>query len=121
MTPTTVRVDSRVKRELDRFHGLVEMETGERLSNSELLRRLVQFASQRTEEFFEPAVADEPGFTRKDLEAHLARIKSWSDWNVESDASKIDQVLYEEGTPHSATLSEAEYLEKLKRERGEKR
>ena len=93
---TTVRVDDDVKAELDRLQGLVQMETGQRLSQSELLARLVRYAHRRPE-----IVLDESKPWTPPTIEQLARLfEKVRDWGVETDVSKIDEVLYEEDSPH---------------------
>lgn len=91
MPPTTVRVDLKVKAELDRLQGLVQSETGQRVSHSNLLARLVRFASQRPEAFLREGAAEWKPPTPAQLERLLSRVR---DWGVETDVTKIDRVLY---------------------------
>lgn len=91
MADSSVRVEAAVKREMDRLQGLVQSETGARVSQSELLARLLRFARQHEAEFLqEGGVAWRPP-TRAELAKLRARVR---DWGVESDASKVDDVLY---------------------------
>lgn len=91
MSDSSVRVEEAVKSELDRFQGLVQAETGTRVSQSELLRRLLRFAKRHEADFLNEGAAEWRPPTRKELAKLRARVK---DWGVESDASKVDDVLY---------------------------
>lgn len=88
---TTVRVEDEVKADLDRFQGLVQSETGERLSQSQLLARLLRFAERRPWDFFkDPAPAWKPP-TKEQLDRFF---DSLEDWGVDTDSSRIDEELY---------------------------
>ena len=89
---TTVRVEDDVKTELDRFQGLVQSETGDRLSQSELLAHLLRFAQRRSDLFFvtlEEAEWTPP--TRDQMTQLFSRVQ---DWGVETDSARIDEALY---------------------------
>lgn len=94
--PTTVRVEDDVKREFDRFQGHLQAETGERLSHSELLERLVRFARAHEAGFLEQRGESWRPPTRPEMERHFALVK---DWGVETDVTKLDEELYG-GSPH---------------------
>jgi hypothetical protein len=96
MEATTVRVEETVKRELDRMQGLLQAETGERVSHSELLARLLAVARKHEAELFERPETEWRPPTREQLDRVLAKVK---DWGVETDASKVDEALYG-GSPH---------------------
>lgn len=92
MADSSVRVDGSVKEELDRLQGLVQAETGERVSQSELLRLLLRFARLREAEFL--ASRSEPAW-RPPTRADLARLRRRLEpWGEPSDASRVDDVLY---------------------------
>ena len=93
---TTIRVEEDVKKELDKVLGLVQSETGERLSQGQLLARLLRFARQNEGRFL---AADQPWrpWTRAQLAERLA---SQQDWGVETDSSDIDDVLYGDDAVH---------------------
>ncbi len=96
MTVTTVRVDNDTKKQLDRLQGLIQSETGARVSHSELLRRLVQVARKHESELMaEKGVKWRPP-SREEVDVLLRGVQ---DWGVDSDASKIDEDLYG-GSPH---------------------
>lgn len=91
MSATTVRVEAKVKAELDRLQGILQAETGRRLSHSELLARLVRFASRRSGSFLKETEAKWRPPTPQELRILLAPVR---DLDVETDVTKIDQVLY---------------------------
>ena len=92
---TTMRLEDEVKIELDRFQGLVQHETGERLTQSQLLHRLLRFAQQREAEFFN---ADEDAW-RPPTRGEMEMLFSKAGYFGPTDASKIDQALYGESEP----------------------
>lgn len=94
--PTTVRVEDEVKADLDRLQGYLQSESGERLSHSELLRRLLAVGRRHEAELFErePRAWKPP--TREQLEILFAPSK---DIDVETDSSRIDEFLYGEQDP----------------------
>lgn len=87
-----MRIDAAVKAELDRLQGQVQAETGRRLSQSELLRRLLRFARARESDF----LRDEEEGWRPPTTAELARLRqrtlAWG--GAAADASHVDDVLY---------------------------
>lgn len=87
---TTVRVEDDVKRELDRLQGEVLAETGERLSQSQLLARLVRFARAREAAFLGSGDAPWRPPTREEMEAHFRQVED----GPRTDASRIDEALY---------------------------
>lgn len=95
MAATTVRVEAKVKKELDAFQGYVQSETGERVSHSELLARLVRFARQNEARFL---ASGEEGWTpptKEQLEELLGRVRRVRlPKDLEVDATRIDEVLY---------------------------
>jgi hypothetical protein len=93
---TTVRVDDEVKADLDRLQGLVQAETGERLSQSDLLARLLRFARRRPEVVLRDEASWTPP-TKAEMEALFAEVR---DEGPATDASRIKQDLYEDDDPH---------------------
>lgn len=85
-----VRVDDDVKEELDRLQGLVQAETGDRLSQSELLHRLLRFARRNQAEFIEWDLDWEPP-SREAVEGFLEALP---DHGFTTDAREIDDTLY---------------------------
>lgn len=93
MSVTTVRVDSTTKQELDRLQGWFQAETGERISHSDLLRRLLGVARRHEAELFAPS----PTWRPPSLDAYRRLRGRIQDWGVETDARRVDEVLYGEG------------------------
>lgn len=92
MNATTVRVERAVKAELDRLQGLVQAETGDRLSHSELLADLLRFTRRRTADFLK--ARSEPEWAPP-TKAELDHLQSYvRDWGVQTDSSKVDEALY---------------------------
>jgi len=96
MQATTVRVDEATKRDLDRMQGLIQAETGVRLTHSELLARLLSVARRHEAELLRSGEAEWRPPTRDQLERLLAPARKV---RVRSDASRVDDVLYG-GSPH---------------------
>lgn len=88
---TTVRVENETKAELDRLQGLVQMETGRRISQSELLARLLRHAAKNPGMLY-----GEPKEWVPPTREQLARFfEDLPDYGVETDATRIDEELYE--------------------------
>lgn len=97
---TTVRVEDDVKAELDRLQLVLQAEAGKRLSQSELLGRLLQFANRRESQFMTEALGGDETWvppTPDEMDRLLSRVR---DWGVATDASRIDEALYEDASPH---------------------
>ena len=50
--PTTVKIDPEFKKEIDKLQAKVTMKTGEKITQQELLVRILQFVIRNEEEFF---------------------------------------------------------------------
>jgi hypothetical protein len=98
MQSTSVRLDAAVKRRLDHLQGLAQAELGQRLSHSELLRRLLRYAERDVDRFL------------SDAPARTWDRKQWDEWAASlpptevTDASNLDRDLYR--TPHRAKQSD---------------
>lgn len=97
MGATTVRVDERTKSSLDKLMGLVQAETGTRLTYAELLGRLLRLARQHEGELLLGSPDDWAPPSPLQLERVLRRAK---DWGVRTDAGRVDDELYG-GSPHA--------------------
>ncbi len=89
--PTTIRAEDDVKAALDRFQGHLLAETGERLSHSQLLARLLRFAERHEAEFLRVPKDDRRTLTPEELDRILADL---TDIDVDVDVTQIDRVLY---------------------------
>ena len=89
--PTTVRVEDDVKADLDRLQGLLQSETGKRLTHSQLLARLLAVARRHEADLYRDPVRRRP--TADEIRKQLA------DLAVDvgpTDVADIDEVLYGE-------------------------
>lgn len=89
--PTTVRVEDRVKSDLDQLQRHVEAETGERLSHSDLLARLLRFARRNEARFLGGGGAEWRGPTREQMEEFFRRLPRTG---IKTDVTRIDEELY---------------------------
>lgn len=96
MAATSVRVGEDVKELLDRVQGTVQAETGERVSASELLRRLLEFARRHEMQFLAESGEEWKPPTKGELRKLFRGVRRWG---VKTDVTKIDEVLYG-GSPH---------------------
>ncbi|MBI2078919.1 MAG: hypothetical protein HYT80_11215 [Euryarchaeota archaeon] len=97
MHATTVRVDDATKRDLDRMQGLIQAETGRRLTHSELLSRLLRVARRHEAELLREGVPDWRPPSADQLDLLLAPARRV---RAKSDAAEIDDALYG-GSPHA--------------------
>lgn len=95
MSDSSVRIEGDVKTEFDKLQGFLQAETGERVSQSELLRRLLAVARRHEAELMGTAWSWRPP-TREQLAKMKARLEPWGE---PTDASKIDEALYEDDSP----------------------
>lgn len=96
MRVTTVRVEGGVKEELDRVQGLVLAETGQRVSQSELLARLLRIARRHEAELMTAGEEAWRPPTHEEFRRLRERVR---DLGIETDSSRIDEELYG-GSPH---------------------
>jgi len=92
MSATTVRLDGETKRELDRLQGMIQAETGARLTHSQLLARLLRVARRHEADILqEGGLAWQPP-SAPQLARTLAKAQSVA---VRTDASRVDDELYQ--------------------------
>lgn len=89
--PTTVRVEDDVKQDLDRLQGLLQAETGERLTHSALLARLLRVARRHREE-----LVQDPARKRLTAVEMRARLQGLGVKGIKTDVRKLDEELYGE-------------------------
>lgn len=91
--PTTIRVEEDVKRDFDRLQGLLQAESGERLSHSELLARMLRVARRHERELYEKAGPAQPRLSADQIRKRLGELAI----DVgPSDVRDVDEVLYGE-------------------------
>lgn len=89
---TTVRVGEDIKGELDRLQGLVQAETGDRLTHHDLLARLVRLARRHPDELVAAQESWAPPPPAA-LERWRRRLPP-ADGDLGIDSDRIDEVLY---------------------------
>jgi hypothetical protein len=82
---TSIKVKENTKHKLDNLQSEITLHTGKKISLTKLLDKISDFVIQHEDEFIRktPALEDDP---------------AWSepiDWGVKTDASKVDEYLYE--------------------------
>ena len=88
---TSVKLADDDKERLEKLQALVTLKLGEKMTQQELLARLIQDALTRGDEFIESV---KPNVPMSDEE--FVRVLSLSeDWGVETKSEEIDQVLYD--------------------------
>ncbi len=91
--PTTVKIDPEFKKEIDKLQAKVTMKTGEKITQQELLVRILQFVIRNEEEFFRNFIFDWQPLPDADWEKIKASI---SDFGKITKESTIDTELYGE-------------------------
>lgn len=89
---TSVRVEEAVKADLDRLQGLVQAETGERLSHSDLLARLLKIARRHEDEMMAEHEDWRP-MSAQELDRFLDRLTVTG---VATNVRNLDEDLYGE-------------------------
>ncbi len=56
--PTTVKIDSEFKKEIDKLQAKVTIKTGEKITQQELLVRIIKFVIGNEEDFFKNFIFD---------------------------------------------------------------
>src|SRR6266566_2937708 len=87
---TSVKLAEDDKEKLEKLQALVTLKLGEKMTQQELLARLIQGALAKSDEFIESV---KPNVPMSDEE--FGRVLSLSeDWGVETRSDEIDKVLY---------------------------
>ena len=91
--PTTVKIDPEFKKEIDKLQAKITMKTGEKITQQELLVRIIQFVLRNEKEFFQTVIFD----WRPLADAEWEKIKeSITDFGKITTESTIDTELYGE-------------------------
>ena len=90
---TSVKMDERTKSRLEELQALVKLETGRKVTQQELLDRLVEDAYESREAFVESFREDDrwEGLSEEEIERWLSGTTDWGEETTESD---VDEVLY---------------------------
>lgn len=90
---TSVKMDERTKSRLEELQALVKLETGRKVTQQELLDRLVDRAYESREELVESFREDDDweGLSEEEIERWLS---GTTDWGVETAEEDVDEVLY---------------------------
>ncbi|MBE9484068.1 MAG: hypothetical protein IMY74_04440 [Bacteroidetes bacterium] len=81
---TSIKVKDNTKRKLDTLQSKFTLQTGRKISLQNLLDTISDFALQHEKEIIKklPALKDDPAWSKA------------IDWGEETDASKVDEYLY---------------------------
>lgn len=91
--PTTVKIDSEFKKEIDRLQAKVTLKTGEKISQQELLVQILQYILKNEKNFLQTFLFDWkplPNSEWKKIQAHI------TDFGKITKESTIDTELYGE-------------------------
>lgn len=89
--PTTVKIDPEFKKEIDKLQAKVTMKTGEKITQQELLVRILQFVIRNEEEFFKNCIFEWQPLADSEWEKMKAFI---TDFGKITKESTIDTELY---------------------------
>ena len=88
---TTVKIDPEFKKEIDKLQAKVTMKTGEKITQQELLVRILQFVMKNEKEFFKNFIFDWKPLSDKEWENMKAYI---IDFGKITKEETIDRELY---------------------------
>lgn len=88
---TSVKLSKRSKSKLEELQARVKLETGEKLTQQELLDRVIDRAVEDEADFVDSIRDDGPELTDEEIERWLS---GTSDWGVETSEEEIDEILY---------------------------
>jgi len=82
---TSIKVKDSTKHKLDNLQSEFTLRTGKKISLTKLMDKISDFIIQHEREFIKktPALKDDPAWTEP------------LDWGITTDASKVDEYLYE--------------------------
>lgn len=88
---TTIKVDSKVKSEIDKLQAKFTLKTGEKISQQELIRKIIEFVSIHEDEFQKDYMLD----WIPPSEQEWSEIKNHvHDFGFKTSESTIDKELY---------------------------
>jgi len=90
---TSVKIDREDKERLERLQALITLRIGRRMTQQEILSKLIRDAYERGEEFIEDLFGGCTKLSDEEFERVLSLIE---DWGVETSWEDIDRVLYGE-------------------------
>lgn len=90
---TTVKVSDNFKKELNKLQAKVTLKTGGKISQNELLDRIVQFIITNEEQFFQEIIFNWKPLSDSEWEDIADLI---ADFGVDTDEQSIDRELYGE-------------------------
>lgn len=89
--PTSVKMDERTKSKLEELQARIKLETGKKVTQQEVLERLVESTCESMEDF----VATFRELTLPLSDEEMERFhEGTSDWGVETTEEEIDEILY---------------------------
>ena len=91
--PTTVKIEPEFKKEIDKLQAKVTMKTGEKITQQELLVRMIQFVLRNEKEFFQNIIFDWQPLSDSDWNRIKAAI---TDFETITTEATIDSELYGE-------------------------
>ncbi len=90
---TTVKIDPEFKKEIDKLQAKVIMKTGEKITQQELLVRILRFVLKNESDFFKNFIFDWQPLS----DSEWANIKSYiTDFGVSTEEKTIDTEIYGE-------------------------
>ncbi len=91
--PTTVKIDPEFKKEIDKLQAKITMKTGEKITQQDLLVRIIQFTLANEKEFFQTVIFDWHPLSDSEWEKITEAI---TDFGIVTTESTIDTELYGE-------------------------
>lgn len=88
---STIKVDSKVKTEIDKLQAKITIKTGEKITQQELLRRIIEFVILHEEEFQKDYILDWTPPTKKEWSEIKAIVR---DFGFKTSESTINRELY---------------------------
>lgn len=89
---TSVKVDETTKDRLETLQAEIKLETGRKVTQQELLDRLVEHGIEAKTDIIDSFRDDFDGLSDEEIEQYLS---GTSDWGVETTEAEIDEILYE--------------------------
>ena len=90
---TSVKMDERTKSRLEVLQAEIKLRTGRKVTQQEILERLVDGAFESKSEFVDSFRESKLPLSEEEIETSLSET---SDWGVETSEEDIDEILYGE-------------------------
>ena len=90
---TSIKISERAKSKLEELQAEIRLETGKKVTQQELLDRLVEESYESKDEVVDSYRDDFDGLSQEEIDQWLS---GTSDWGTETSEEDVDEILYDD-------------------------